>query len=118
MIIYYSQMGISREAPREIQQQPPSTIDLFFGDTRWRQIYQQHQRGEEAFLHRALLDFYKSNLGAFGYKVADPIPEPRFINSKNAPMYRLLFVCKSPLGNKFWADITRNLPSGQLRLIE
>ena len=117
MIIYYSQMGISREAPREIQQQPPSILDLFFGDTGWRQIYQQHQRGEEAFLHRALLDYYKSKLGAFGYRVDDPLSEPMFINSKNAPMYRLLFVCKSPLGNKFWADITRNLPSGQLRLI-
>jgi three-Cys-motif partner protein len=117
MIIYYSQMGISREAPKEIHQQSPSTIDLFFGDTGWRQIYQKHQRGEEVFLHRALLDYYKSKLGAFGYKVDDPLSEPMFINSKNAPMYRLLFVCKSPLGNKFWADITRNLPSGQLRLI-
>jgi three-Cys-motif partner protein len=117
MIIYYSQMGISREAPREIQQQPPSTIDLFFGDTGWRKIYQEHQRGKEVFLHRALLDYYKSKLRAFGYKVNDPLPEPMFINSKNAPLYRLLFVCKSPLGNKFWADITRNLPSGQLRLI-
>ncbi len=117
MIIYYSQMGISREAPLEIQQPSPSKIDLFFGDTGWRQIYQQYQRGEEAFLHRALLDYYKSKLGAFGYKVDDPLSEPMFSNSKNAPMYRLLFVCKSSLGNKFWADITRNLPSGQLRLI-
>ena len=117
MIIYYSQMGITREAPREIQLQPPSTIDFFFGDTGWRQIYQQHQRGEESFLHRALLDNYKSKLRAFGYKVDDPLSEPMFTNSKNAPMYRLLFVCKNPLGNKFWADITRNLPSGQLRLI-
>lgn len=117
MIIYYSQMGITRDALQEIQQQPPSKIDLFFGDTGWRKIYQQHQRGEEAFLHRALLDYYKNKLGAFGYKVEDPLSEPIFTNSKNAPLYRLLFVCKSPLGNKFWADVTRNLPSGQLRLM-
>lgn len=117
MIIYYSQMGITREAPREIQQQPLSMIDLFFGDTGWRPIYQQYQRGEESFLHRALLDYYKSKLSAFGYKVDDPLSEPMFTNSKNAPMYRLLFVCKSPLGNKFWEDITRNLPSGQMRLM-
>jgi three-Cys-motif partner protein len=117
MIIYYSQMGITRDAPREIQLQPPTIIDYFFGDTGWRKIYQQHQRGEEAFLHRALLDYYKSKLGAFGYKVDDPLPEPVFSNIKNAPMYRLLFVCKSSLGNRFWADVTRNLPGGQLRLI-
>lgn len=117
MIIYYPQMGISREAPLEIQEQPPSKIDLFFGDTRWRQIYHQHQHGEESFLHRSLLDYYKSKLKIFGYKVDDPLSEPLFTNSKDAPLYRLLFVCKNSLGNKYWADITKNLPSGQLRFI-
>ncbi|GAB4504414.1 MAG: hypothetical protein Fur0043_14080 [Anaerolineales bacterium] len=116
MIIYYPQMGITREAPLEIDQQPPTKIDLFFGDTGWRKIYQQNRRGEMFFLHRALLDYYKQKLSAFGY-LYDPLPEPVFTNSKDAPLYRLLFVCKHPLGNKFWADITRNLPSGQLRLM-
>lgn len=117
MIIYYPQMGITREAPQEIEQSSPSRIDLFFGDTRWRQIYQQHRKGKESFLHRTLLDYYKSKLGTFGYQVDDPLPEPLFTNSKDAPLYRLLFVCKNPLGNKFWADITKNLPNGQMRLM-
>lgn len=116
MIIYYPQMGITREAPIEIDQQPPTRIDLFFGDTGWRQIYQKHQRGEKPFLHRALLDYYKQKLMVFGY-LYDPLPEPAFANSKDALLYRLLFVCKHPLGNKFWADVTRNLPDGQLRLM-
>ncbi|NUQ85215.1 MAG: three-Cys-motif partner protein TcmP [Anaerolineales bacterium] len=116
LIIYYPQMGISREGAKEIDQKPPTRIDLFFGDTGWRQIYQKYQRGEESFLHRALLDYYKSKLKSFGY-VYDPLPEPIFKNSKDAPLYRLLFACKHPLGNKFWADVTKNLPSGQLRLM-
>lgn len=116
MIIYYPQMGITREARLEIQQPPPTKIDLFFGDTGWRQIYQRYQQREVNFLHRALLDYYKNKLGMFGY-LYDPLPEPVFTNSKDAPLYRLLFVCKHPLGNKFWADVTKNLPSGQLRLM-
>lgn len=116
MIIYYPQMGITREAPLEIQQSPLTKIDLFFGDTGWRQIYQKYQQREVTFLHRALLDYYKKKLGMFGY-LYDPLPEPKFTNSKDATLYRLLFVCKHPLGNKFWADVTKNLPSGQLRLM-
>jgi three-Cys-motif partner protein len=116
LIIYYPQMGISREAPLEAAQPPLSKIDLFFGDTGWRQIYEDHQRGKEPFLHRALLDYYKSKLKAFGYQVDDPISEPGFTNSRNAPLYRLLFACKHPLGNKFWQDVTKNLPGGQMRL--
>lgn len=116
MIIYYPQMGITREAPLEIDQPPLTKIDLFFGDTGWREIYRKNQRREVTWLHRALLDYYKQKLSAFGY-LYDPLPEPVFTNAKDAPLYRLLFVCKHPLGNKFWADVTRNLPSGQLRLM-
>lgn len=112
MIIYYPQMGITRDA-----ETTPEAIDRFFGDQQWREIYSQHKRGEERFLHRALLDYYKSKLKEFDYKVEDPLPEePLFTNSKNAPLYRLLFVSKHELGNKFWKDVTHKLPNGQIRL--
>lgn len=117
MIIYYPQMGITREAPQQIQYPSPTQIDCFFGDDGWRNIYQRHKHGSESFLHRALLDYYKQKFVAFGYKVEDPLPEPLFRNTKDAPLYRLLFVSKHPLGNKFWADATKNLPNGQLSLI-
>lgn len=116
MIIYYSQMGITRDAPNQIQLQPPTAIDRFFGDTLWRDIYHRHKRGGDSFLHRALLDHYKQKLGTFGYVVEDQLPEPVFRNTKDAPLYRLLFVSKHSLGNRFWSDATRNLPNGQLGL--
>ncbi len=116
MIIYYSQMGITREAPREINMPSPTPIDNFFGDTRWRDIYRQHQAGGVS-LHRPLLDYYKSKLKAFGYQVDDPLDEPVFKNSKDAPLYRLLFVCKSSLGNKFWKDVTSKMADGQMRML-
>lgn len=117
MIIYYPQMGITREATHQIQLSSPTSIDCFFGDDGWRKIYQRHQQGSEANLHRALLDYYKQKLSAFGYKVEDPLLEPLFRNSKDAPLYRLLFVSKHPLGNKFWSEATKNLPNGQMSLL-
>jgi len=112
MIIYYPQMGIARDA-----ETAPDAIDRYFGDKHWRQIYSQHKRGEERFLHRALLDYYKSKLQNFGY-VEDPLSEePVFTNSKDAPLYRLLFVSKHQLGNDFWKSVTRKLPNGQIRLL-
>ena len=112
MIIYYPQMGIARDA-----ETAPEAIDRYFGDKHWRQIYSQHKRGEERFLHRALLDYYKIKLQDFGY-VEDPFSEePLFTNSKDAPLYRLLFVSKHGLGNEFWNNVTSKLPNGQIRLL-
>ena len=61
-------------------------------------------------------EMYKSKLEAFEYQVEDPLNEPVFTNSKEAPMYRLLFVSKSPLGNKFWQDVTSKLINGQMTM--
>lgn len=69
------------------------------------------------YLHRALLDHYKQKLQKFGYIIEDPLPEPLFVNSKDAPLYRLLFVSKHELGNKFWEDVNQKLPGGQMRLL-
>jgi len=116
LIIYYPQMGITRDAPREIESQPTTPIDHFFGDTAWRDLYRQYQKREESFLHRTLLDYYKQKLTSLGY-IDNHIIEPLMKNSKEAPLYRLLFACKHTLGNEFWANVTKDLPSGQLRLL-
>jgi three-Cys-motif partner protein len=116
LIIYYPQMGITRDAPREMESQPPTPIDRFFGDTNWRDLYRKYQNREETFLHRTLLDYYKLKLTALGY-TDNHIVEPLLKNSKEVPLYRLLFACKHSLGNQFWADVTKDLPGGQMRLL-
>ena len=114
LIIYYSQMGITRNASEGVTMPPATSIDRFFGDTNWRQIYQENQVGNK--FHRALLDYYKSKLEGFGYQIKDPLDEPLFRNSKETPLYRLLFVSKDPLGNRFWNDVTKKYITGQMRL--
>lgn len=111
MIIYYPQMAITRNADNA-----PEAIDHYFGDTGWRQIYTQHKLGNLQFLHRSLLDYYKKKLENFGYVIKDPLDEPLFTNSKEAPLYRLLFVSKHQLGNAFWENVNRKLPNGQLKM--
>jgi len=115
LIIYYSQMGITRNGENEINQNPNTPIDLFFGDTNWRKIYKSHQY-DVSGVHRPLMDYYKNKLAAFGYQIDEPLEEPVFKNSKDAPMFRLLFASKSPLGNKFWNDATSRLLNEQGRL--
>jgi len=117
MIIYYSQMGITRQAPKEINEPSPTHIDLFFGSTQWRAIYKKYQMRDELTLHRGLLDFYKANLAKFDYKVSDPVPEPLITNSNSAPLYRLLFVSKHDLGNRFWTDVNEIRLDGQMSLL-
>jgi len=45
--------------------------------------------------------------------------EPLMRNAKkNAPLYRLLFASKHPLGSEFWHNVTRRDIHGQRRLFE
>jgi len=120
LIIHYPQMGLSRWMPRVIDAEGTNDVDRFFGGTQWRTVFEAHRRGEEAFLHRELMDHYKANLAQLGYQEAlrdDEVGiEPLMVNEKAAPLYRLLFASKHPLGIKFWRKITDKDSHGQRRL--
>lgn len=118
LMIYYSQMGITREAAKAIKKPPPTAIDQFFGTTEWRSIYRQYQKHDEMFFHRDLLDLYKGRLEQFGYVIREAETDEPLIRSKKrrAPLYRLLFASKHKLGNKFWNDVTRRDATGQMKM--
>ncbi len=117
LIIYYSQMGITREASKEICKPTPTIIDEFFGSTEWRTIYREYQKRDEMFYHRKLLDLYKGKLEEFGYVIREVVTDEPLIRSakRRAPLYRLLFASKHKLGNKFWNDVTRKDATGQMK---
>jgi len=119
LIIHYSQQGIKRMADRALISKKEFDIDKFFGDTEWRKVYADC-KDDATGIHRPLIDHYKSKLDQLGYvevkEDEDVWVEPLMKNGKQAPLYRLLFASKHPLGVKFWKDVTKVNADGQMSL--
>lgn len=118
LVIHYSQMGLQRYMPVAIEESGETSIDRFFGSRDWRDIYNQGQ-GQPG-MYGELIRLYKRNLCDLGYvdvKSADEVWRvPVMRNSKNAPLYALIFASKSDLGEKFWREVTQRDVHGQRRL--
>ena len=114
MVINFPIYGLRLNMHSSLKQKH-SCVDDFFGGPEWRQIYRDAVgRGK---LARALLDFYKDKLGKLGYQDVRDSEEVLIRNiQRRGPLYYLIFVSKSDLGNKFWNDITRRNVRGQLAL--
>jgi three-Cys-motif partner protein len=123
LIIHYSQNGLTRNLDRCFASQDDTVIDRFFGDRNWRDVYKRASEKREVIgIHRALIDYYKSKLRNLGYVVINDSEEisrePLIRNTKrNAPLYRLIFASKHPLGNKIWNEVTKKDVYGQGRLL-
>lgn len=122
LIIHYSQNGISRNAGKCYLSEKETVVDRYFGGDGWKEVYGEARRKKGSVgIHRALIDYYKSNLLALGYaEVKDDEEiwtEPLIRNRRNAPLYRLLFASKHPLGMKFWKDVTKVDVYGQSKLL-
>ncbi len=122
MIIHYSQAGLTRNIELCYSIEEETIIDRFFGDREWRTLYAPWRtKGNRFGLHRELIDYYKTKLQALGYvevlKDDETGAEPLIRNSKRqAPLYRLIFASKHPLGHDFWKAVTRKDVYGQGRL--
>ena len=121
LIIHYPRMALERVMPKVFQMEASSSVDSFFGSRDWRGIYKQW-KGKDTGLHRQLIDYYKRGLQNLGYAEVlrddETGDEPLMRNAqKRAPLYRLLFASKHPLGNEFWHQVTRRDLHGQRRLL-
>jgi three-Cys-motif partner protein len=122
LIINYPQYGLNRNMRQAFETTGQTRVDDFFGDRAWRKIYQDWQKGgAPPGLHRRLIDFYREGLQDLGYKEvlrADQVGEVPLIRNvrRRAPLYRLLFASKHPLGHDFWHKVTRRDVHGQTRL--
>ena len=116
LIIHYPQGGLNRYMGQACQEKEQTAIDLFFGGFDWRTIYERYGNN-----HRLLIDHYKGKLQEVGYREVlrdDEVgDEPLMRNAqRRAPLYRLLFASKNPLGHDFWRAVTRSNVHGQARL--
>lgn len=119
LIIHYSQNGLTRNLEQCYQSEEETAIDRFFGDREWRKIFEPWRvKSNRLGMHRELIDYYKSKLQALRYvevlRDDETGAEPLIRNSKKkAPLYRLLFASKHPLGHNFWKSVTRKNVYGQ-----
>jgi three-Cys-motif partner protein len=123
LIIHYSQSGLTRNLDRYCDNGENTVIDRFFGDRDWRNVYKDalHKRGTIG-VHRMLIDHYKTKLGKLGYVFINDqkhtASEPLIRNTEtHAPLYRLIFASKHPLGNKIWNEVTKKNFYGQRNLL-
>ena len=117
LVIHYPQMGLTRSMPLVFESSEESKVDSFFGGREWREIYRKWQN--RTGLHRKLIDHYKDKLRNLGYieVLRGDEPEPLMRNEKRkAPLYRLIFASKHPLGHDFWRAVTSRDVHGQRRL--
>jgi len=120
LIIHYPEGGLNRTMAKVFASDDETAVDRFFGGAEWRKIYgkERNRRG----IHRKLLDYYKGKLRQLKYEVrgGDEVGyEPLIRNvKKKAPLYRLIFASKDPLGNEFWEQVTRKDVYGQTRFLE
>jgi len=86
----------------------------------WRKIYERWKaKASISGIHRDLIDLYKSKLSALGYAdIHDQEAgcEPIMRNTKQAPLYRLIFASKHKRGHDFWNKVTERDLYGNKRL--
>lgn len=121
LIIYYSQYGLNINFKNCYVAKKETDIDRFFGDGEWRKVYEKwKQKSFMSGIHRELMDHYKEKLQALGYVdvLDDDLGlEPLMRNTKEAPLYRLIFASKSKKGHDFWKEVTKRDIYGQKRLL-
>jgi three-Cys-motif partner protein len=123
-VINYPEGGLNRMMAKVYRGSNDDIVDLFFGTQDWRKVYNRFKNQHKSGLHRDLIDLYKSQLQSLGYveiKGGDDAGgnEPLIRNAqRNAPLYRLIFASKNPLGEKFWRSITKRDVYGQRRLLD
>jgi three-Cys-motif partner protein len=124
LVINYPEGGLNGLMAKVFQAPGETPVDSFFGTTEWRSIYARFRDHPKTGVHRELIDLYKTQLQKLGYqeiKRGDETggDEPLMRNiQRNAPLYRLIFASKSPLGVRFWHEVTRRDIYGQKRLFD
>jgi three-Cys-motif partner protein len=118
LIIHYSQSGLTRNFENYVHSDNETILDRFFGDFDWRKIYEKYRLKDASSVHKHLIDYYKSKLVDLGYAEVKDVEdyesaEPVMRNTRQAPLYRLLFASKHKRGHDFWKIVIQKNVAGQ-----
>lgn len=108
-------MSINRNLHKWVENES-SALDDFFGNRKWRDIYEQ-ELGMARQCIRPFLDLYEQGLAELGYRVGD-VREIPIRSQRGVPLYYLVFASRSDLGDKFWNNAARVADELQLRMFD
>jgi three-Cys-motif partner protein len=92
----------------------PASLSQFFGDGgKWHDICTSTPPAGRT---RALLDYYKQRLSTLGYLGQNYPSEVPVVNTKNVPLYYMVFATKHPRGQDFWQKSIQRTASGARKL--
>lgn len=92
----------------------PVSLNRFFGDDgKWNEIYNTALKGRKI---RALLDYYMQRLSTLDYLQQNYPSEVAVVNSKNRPIYYMVFASKHPRGQDFWQKAIQRTATGARKL--
>ena len=92
---------------------PPQDLLNFFPDSNWQHDYEEAERTHKSTGY-VLLEAYKRGLSGLGYRAIKDYVLER--NTRNVPLYYLIFASKHPKGAEFWDKIAGRSEAGQLRM--
>lgn len=92
---------------------PPRDLLSFFPDSSWQHDYEEAERTHKSTGY-VLLEAYKRGLSGLGYRAIKDYVLER--NTRNVPLYYLIFASKHPKGAEFWDKIAGRSGVGQLRM--
>lgn len=85
-----------------------SALTRFLGNDSWKRLRRNNPRD----FFREVLELYKAQLDSLGFGYIGR--EVLISNSKNTPLYLLLFASKHPLGKEFWEKSLKGVMEPEL----
>jgi three-Cys-motif partner protein len=114
LLINFCDNGINRNKETLVE---TNKFDLFFGGLEWRTILEEYKRNPSMNFSKEILDLYIKNLRNAGWQRNIPSDQTvRVKNTKGAPLYRLIYATRAPLGEKFWRSAIQKDQHGQSTL--
>lgn len=111
IILFASGMSIKRNIDKWGAKAESAKMDSFFGGTDWRPIYEKN-KADFPGMTKDLLALYALKLKKLGYMM-EPDQAIQVKNSRNLPLYVLLFASKDRLGLDFWRKGMKIEPNQQ-----
>jgi three-Cys-motif partner protein len=112
-------MAVKRNLDR-FRAQQTSPLDEVLGTGDWRRrVPAPLPDGMDADQHweqvgRPIVEVLKQQLVTLGYQDVELGDEVVVRNTRNMPLYYLVFASKAPLGHRFWDAVRQTDPSGQM----